>query len=127
VIVTDVRCIELITRLTGHNFAPPYQVIGLEERGEVVAAMAFVQWTGPDVMVSVAALPGHLRRALIKAAGDYVFQQLGCCRATLITESKTALNYGTRLGAENEGRSRNQFGVGKDGYRLAFHRDAWRF
>lgn len=126
-IVTDARAIELIEGLTGNRFAPPYTVIGDETGGEVTAAMAFTTWTGPDVLVSVAARKGRLSRTLIKAAGDYVFRQLDCCRATLITESTRVRDYGIRLGAADEGRCRNQFGIGRDGYRIAFHRDQWRF
>lgn len=109
------------------TIVPPYETIGVEEDGEIVAGMVFNHWTETDIHVSVAAKGGKLHRGLIRAAGRYVFGQLGCCRATLITESKQVFDYGLRLGAADEGLCRNQFGIGRDGYRLAFHRDEWRF
>lgn len=126
-IVYDDRVATFVGKLTGTTFDPPYVGIGIEEDGRVIAGMVFNIWTGPDIHVSVAALKGRLRRSLIRAAGRYVFGQLECCRATLLTESPLVLKYGLRLGAADEGLCRNQFGMGRDGFRLAFHRDDWRF
>lgn len=126
-IVTDSRAALFAEQALGEQLVPPYTVIGAEADGKIDAVMVFNLWTGSDIHVSVAARKGRLQRSLVRAAGHYVFHQLGCCRATLITESRKVHEYGLRLGAEDEGLSRNQFGIGRDGYRLAFHRDEWRF
>lgn len=126
-IVTGAEVARFASIVLKAQIVPPYETIGVEEDGEIVAGMVFNHWTGADIHVSVAALKGKLRRALVKAAGAYVFGKLECERATLITESKQVFDYGLRLGAADEGLCRNQFGKGRDGYRLAFHRDEWRY
>lgn len=126
-IVTGHEVARFAAVLLKAQIVPPYEAIGLEEDGEIVAAMVFNHWTGADIHVSVAARKGKLSRPLVEAAGAYVFGQMQCERATLITESKRVFKFGLRLGAADEGLCRNQFGRGRDGYRLAFHRDEWRY
>ena len=111
----------------GYGLCAPYTAIGWTDAGRVVSAIGFTCWDGDDIRVTVAAEKGRMKRGLFRAGAQYVFRQLGCVRATIITESPEVAEYGMRLGAEPEGISRNQFGIGRDGFRLAFHRDGWRF
>lgn len=126
-IVSDQRAADFIAQKIGYALCAPYQAIGWERDGQVVAAIGFTCWDGDDVRVTVAAEKGRMKRELFRAAARYAFGQMGCVRATIITESPEVADYGERLGAEPEGKSRNQFGIGRDGFRLAFHRDGWRF
>jgi hypothetical protein len=111
----------------GQPLCEPWAAIGWQRSAAVVAAIGFTCWDGDDIRITVASDKGQMNRSLFRAAGVYVFAQIGCVRATIITENPDVADFAQRLGAEPEGMSRNQFGIGRDGYRLAFHRDGWRY
>lgn len=117
----------LIERKIGYPLCAPWVAFGWQSGDQVVAAIGLTCWDGDDIRVTVASEKGRMNRSLFSAAGRYVFDQIKCVRATIITESAAVADFAQRLGAEPEGMSRNQFGIGRDGYRLAFHRDGWRY
>jgi hypothetical protein len=86
-IVTGQPVADFMARTIGTVLFPPFEVIGIERDGDVVAGLAFNCWTGPDIHISAAAKPGCLSRALLRAGRQYVFKIAGCVRATIITES----------------------------------------
>lgn len=122
---------EQVARFVGGQlqrpFCPPYTAIGIERGGEIVAGTVFNQFEGADVHVTVAGKRGAFTRAYIKAVGEYVFQQLGCIRMTIVSEQPEVIDIARRLGAQTEGRIRNHFGPGRDGTLLGILKEDWIF
>ena len=110
----------------GVAIVPPYTALGLERDGKLVAGCVFNVFTGPDIEVTVAAEPGGITRAFVRACGSYVFTQLGCERVTITTEHPLVINLAHRLNAQTEGTKRNQFGKGRDGTVLGLLREDWK-
>lgn len=124
-IVTGSEVAEFVTILTGQRFVPPFVAIGREVDGQIVAGIVFNCWTGFDIELSVAALPGGLSRALLRRAATYVFREAGCIRASFTTESQEVVDLALRLGAQTEGRKRHLYGPGRDGVILGILREDW--
>jgi hypothetical protein len=110
----------------GAAIVPPYTAIGLQRAGRIVAGCVFNVYTGPDVQVTVAAEPGAITRAFVRACGQYVFGQLACERATIETQSAAVAGLATRLGGLPEGLKRNAFGPGLHAYIVGVLRDDWK-
>ena len=110
----------------GAAIVPPFTALGLERGGELVAGCIFNVFTGPDIEVTVAALPGGITRAFVRACGRYVFAQLGCERVTFTTEHPNVVNLAHRLNAQTEGRKRNQFGKDRHGVVLGLLKEDWK-
>lgn len=94
----------------GVKFHPPFTAIAQVEGGRIIAGYVFNVWTEHDVEVSLAA--DRLSATLMRAAFQYVVNQLGCRRATFRTradniQAQRALD---RLGARLEGRQTAYFG-----------------
>lgn len=98
----------------GMTFKPPYSTLASFRDGRIEAACVFQSWTDNDIEVSVAA--DHVPLALVRAAGRYVFGQLGCSRATFRTHERNmrAQQALARLGALYEGRLRRYYTDGGD-------------
>lgn len=109
----------------GFGLCPPYQAIGIERDGEIVAGVVLNHFEGADVHASVA---GHgWTRDFLRRFGSYVFDQLGCERITAITADEQVAAFGVRLGGQFEGRLRSHFGPGHDGIIVGILREEWRY
>jgi RimJ/RimL family protein N-acetyltransferase len=127
VIVTDgPRVAAFVGTRCGTAIVPPFTALGWERDGDLVAGCIFNVYTGPDIEVTVAAEPGGITRAFIRACGHYVFTQLGCERVTFTTEQPNVINLAHRLAAQTEGRKRHQYGKGRDGIVLGLLREDWK-
>lgn len=125
--VTDERVALFVGERVGSIVYPPFTAIGIERGGEVTAGAVFNCFTGADIQVTVAALPGAITRSFVRACGRYVFDQLGCERATFVTEQPLVIDLAERLFAQTEGRMRNHFGKGRDGILLGILKSDWKF
>lgn len=113
--------------MTGQHLSPPYVAIGrADAEGQIVAGIVFNCWTGRDIELTVAALPGGITRSLLRRAAAYVFHEAGCDRASFTTESQEVVDLALRLGAQTEGRKRHLFGLGRDGVILGILREDWK-
>ncbi|ARM14168.1 MULTISPECIES: GNAT family N-acetyltransferase [Rhizobium] len=94
----------------GVAFHPPFTAIAQVQGGRIIAGYVFNVWTQHDVEVSLAA--DRLSKTLMRAAFQYVVDQLGCRRATFRTRADNfpAQRALKRLGARLEGRQRDYFG-----------------
>lgn len=85
----------------------PFTAIGLERDGELIAGTVYNHYTGANVMMSFAAIPGRrwLTRSYLRAMFRYPFAQLGVRRVTGFVASKNAdsLRFSRHLGAREEG------------------------
>jgi hypothetical protein len=97
----------------GFGLCPPFTTMGIERDGKVVAGVIFSQFEGCDVHITVAGK--GWTRGFLEQVGDYVFGQLGCIRATLITEQPHVVGLAIRLGGQVEGCMRDHFGEGRNG------------
>ncbi len=113
-IVVGAAVAAFVTERTGYQFRGPHATIGYERAGKIVAGLVFTNWSGADIEITGAG--DVLPRALLRAAAGYVFDQLGCIRATFKTprDHTRAIRADKRLGARFEGRQRNFFGPGRD-------------
>lgn len=125
-IVTDERVAKFVEERCKTTIWPPYTAIGNDHNGSIVAGAIFNIYTGPSIEVTVAALPGGITRGFIRACGRYAFDQLGCERVTFTTESPEVINLAQRLNAQPEGRLRNQFGKGRDGFVLGILKEDFK-
>lgn len=124
-IVTDDRVARFVAHGLGFALCPPYTCVGLEREGEVVAGVLFNCFEGASVHVT--AYGHHWTPSIMKAIGRYVYQQLGCERMTLTTESRWVAFLACKLGGQVEGRLRSQFGKGRDGIIVGILRDEYRY
>lgn len=125
-IIVGQPVVEFVARLTGQRFVPPLSAIGRQRGDEIVAGIIFNCWTGPDIELTVAALPGGISRELLRRAARYVFEEAGCIRASFTTESQEVVDLALRLSAQTEGRKRHLFGPGRDGVILGILREDWK-
>lgn len=125
IIVTDHRVAELVTRLTGKVFAPPFTCAGIEKDGEVIGGVIFNCYEETDIHVSIAGK--GWTRGFLSDVGNYVFRQLRCNRITCITEDAKVVRIAERLGGELEGCLRDHFGKGRDGFLVGILEKDYRF
>lgn len=85
----------------------PYTAIGLKRAGEIIAATIYNYYSGSNVAMSFAAIPGRrwLTRAYLHAIFRYPFVQLGVRRVTGFVAAKNSdsLRFAHHLGAKLEG------------------------
>jgi len=124
-IVADERVSRFVSESLGMGLCPPYSVVGIEKDGQVIAGVLINHFEGSDCHVSVAGT--GWTRAFLVAVGQYVFEQLGCLRCTIITEQEKVVDLGMRLGGEIEGRLRSHFGEGRDGLIVGILRKDYRY
>jgi RimJ/RimL family protein N-acetyltransferase len=83
-----------------------YTALGLEKRGELVAGVVYDKYSGTDVSMHVAAVPGSrwMTRGFLASAFQYPFWQLGCKRVSATVEStnEAALKLNRHLGFQYE-------------------------
>lgn len=124
-IVTDERVARFVSEKTAKAFCPPYTVVGWEEEGKITCGFLFNVFEGSDCHVSVAG--NKFPRALMKAIGDYAFNQLKLNRCTVITEQEHVLDLCNRVGGVREGILRGHFGEGKDAVIVGVLKSEYRF
>jgi hypothetical protein len=112
VIVSDSRLRPWIEERLHMKMADDAQYIGRIVDGNAVCVVAFSNWCGCDIELSVAADPGSGSRLFLSVVFSYVFGQLGCVRCTVKTRASNAdgIHLAERLGFEREGYLRNGFG-----------------
>lgn len=69
-----------------------YSAIGLERDGQILAAVIYNHYTGPNVMTSIAGAPGRrwLTRDYLRAIFRYPFVQLEVRRITALVATRNA-------------------------------------
>lgn len=88
-----------------------YEAIGLERYGEPIASTVYHDYTGSNVLMSFAAIPGKrwLTREYLSAIFLYPFVTLNVRRVTGIIAARNyeSLKFATRLGAKLDGIMKN--------------------
>ena len=92
--------------------------MGLERDGELQAVAVYNFYTGTDIAMHIAAVPGRrwMTRESVRVAFRYPFVQLGCRRVTGYIASKNAdsLRLAQHLGFVREGLKREAAEDGDD-------------
>ena len=99
------------------RFLPDAKGVALEEDGELIAGVAFENWTGSNIFMHVAVNAGVvLTRARIKVAFAYPFLQLKCRRITGLVraDNMKSQQFAEHLGFKQEGRLRHAANDGTD-------------
>lgn len=123
VIVADERVARFVGERVGCVIYPPFTTLGIERDGAVIAGAVFNCYDGPNVHITVAGKGWS--RTFLELVGQYVFDQLGCCRCTFITEQDCVARLAERLGGKAEGVMRDCFGPGRDGTIIGVLRKEW--
>lgn len=81
------------------------QFLGRTRDGELVAVVAFANYTGDDVEIYTAAMPAGLSRQLLSAVFTYIWKQLGCtrCSSRVRVDNAQAIVLNERIGFRKEG------------------------
>lgn len=109
----------------GFSPCPPYTTMAIEREGELVAGLIFSCFEGADVQIT--AYGKGWTRGFMEEVGRYVYDTLGCCRMSFITEQPEVLAYALRLGGQIEGKMRSHFGPGRDGWIVGVLREEWPY
>lgn len=96
----------------GFEFHPPCVTIGIAKDGELIGAVVFNNYTGPDIEASVMGEPRAFTPTVIRTCFRYAFQTSGCVRATLRTRKKNrkARELIERMGFRQEGCLKRYYG-----------------
>ena len=114
-----------VSEAIGFGLCPPFVAIGIKRDGAIVAGVILNCFEGHDVHVTAA---GHgWTRGYLRALGEYIFDGLGCLRATITTEQDHVAVLANKLGAQEEGRLRDHFGKDRDGIVMGVLKDEYRF
>jgi RimJ/RimL family protein N-acetyltransferase len=97
----------------------------VERGGEIIGGVVLNHFERTDVHFTVAGT--GWTREFLEAIGEYVFNQLGCLRATMITEQPAVVKLGLKLGGSVEGCLRNHFGQHRDGVIVGILREDYRY
>ena len=124
-IVTDDRVVEFVARETGLGLCPPYTCVGYERDGEIIVGAVFNCFHYPDIHMTAAGT--EWPRAFLRALGDYCFRQLECERVTFVTEQEHVVRLLERVGGQAEGRLRNRYGPGRDGWIIGVLASEYRY
>ena len=107
------------------------EAIGLERDGELSAVVVFNLFSGADIAMHIAAVPGRrwMTREFLRAAFRYPFWQLGCRRVTgyVPASNADALRFDLHLGFVQEGRMREALPDGEDVIVLGMLRNECRW
>lgn len=124
-IVSDERVARFVSDGLCFPLCPPYVAIGIERDGMIRAGVVLNVFEGHDVHVS--AVGTGWTREFFRELGLYIFEQLGCLRATMITEWPNVVPYVERLGGRREGLLRNHFGPNRDGILMGVLKEEYQF
>lgn len=109
----------------GFGLCPPYIALGTEVDGRIVNGVIFNHYEGSDIHVS--AYGSRWRRQIMEAIGVYVFDMLGCARATIVTQFEAVARLAEKLGGVREGVMRDHYGKGIPGILIGVLRDEYRY
>jgi RimJ/RimL family protein N-acetyltransferase len=105
--------------------------LGLERDGELVAGVLFEGYTGPNIWMHVAAVPGRkwLNREYLRYCFHYPFNEIGCNRVSGWVEASNAdaRRFDEHLGFVEEARLKGAATDGGDVILYVMWRDACRF
>lgn len=107
------RCAAFASALIPHvtSWGEWYQALGLERDGELVAAVIFNLYSGADIAMHVAAVPGRrwMTRSFLRAVFHYVFVKCGCRRVSGWVPAKNleAQRFDEHIGFKREGLMRH--------------------
>lgn len=94
------------------------EAIGLEKDGELLAVVVYNLFSGADIAMHIAAVPGRrwMTRDFLRVAFRYPFVQLKCRRVTgyVPASNADALRFDLHLGFVQEGRMREALPNGED-------------
>lgn len=124
-IVADGRVAEFCADQLGVLFYPPFQCLGIERDGRIIAGVIFNVFEANDVHVSAAGT--RWTREFLAACGHHVFETLGKGRMTMITESPKVARFAVRLGGQIEGLMRDHYGKGRDALVVGILKDEYRY
>lgn len=124
-IITDLRVADYVAERCGTVIQRPFTALGVEVDGKIVIGAVFNGFNGHSIELTMAGDPRGFTRAFLRRLGRYVFEELGCLRASFTTEQDHVVNLIHRLGGQTEGRKRNHFGRGRDGIILGILREDW--
>lgn len=124
-IVSDERVARFVSEEIGFGLCPPYSVVGIERGGTIVAGVLVNQFEGSNCHITASGT--GWTRAFLEAVGAYVFDQLGCIRATITTEQPKVVSLAVRLGGQVEGCLRNHFGPGRNGTIIGILKEEYRY
>lgn len=116
-------------RKLGVQIAPPYTVIGAQDRDGVLrAGFLFNDWNGSNIELTVVS-ERALSKGIFRALAHYVWDQLGAQRCTIRTrEGNTlVLQMAERIGWAWEGVQRRYYPDGESAVILGMLRDECRW
>lgn len=114
------RCAEWARQRIPHveSWGEWCEAIGLEEDGELLAVVVYNLYSGADIAMHIAAVPGRrwMTREFLRVAFRYPFVQLGCRRVSgyVPASNADALRFDLHLGFVREGLMREALVTGED-------------
>lgn len=123
--MADERVTRFVSEKINRGLCPPFQVLGIERDGEIIAGVIFNCFEGKDVHVTIAG--SGWTKGFLADVGDYVFRQMKCARMTAITEQPKVVKFGERLGGQVEGLMRDHFGKGRDAFVIGILASEYKF
>lgn len=113
------------------NVVSDMKGLGLERDGELVAGVLYENWSGPNVWMHVAAVPGSrwLNREFLRYCFHYPFMELGCSRVSGYVEAsnEAARRFDEHLGFKPEAVLKGAATDGGDVILYVMWRDECRF
>lgn len=114
------RCAEWARQRIAHvpSWGEWCEAIGLEDDGELLAVVVYNLYSGADIAMHIAAVPGRrwMTRQFLRAAFRYPFIQLGCRRVSgfVPVTNLDAQRFDEHLGFRREGLMREALPNGED-------------
>lgn len=114
------RCAEWARQRIAHvpSWGEWCEAIGLEDDGELLAVVVYNLYSGADIAMHIAAVPGRrwMTREFLRVAFRYPFVQLGCRRVSgyVPASNADALRFDLHLGFVREGVMREALENGED-------------
>lgn len=114
------RCAEWARQRIAHvpSWGEWCEAIGLEDDGELLAVVVYNLYSGADIAMHIAAVPGRrwMTREFLRVAFRYPFVQLGCRRVSGFVPASNfdALRFDLHLGFVREGLMREALENGED-------------
>lgn len=124
-IVTDERVAVFVAKTCGVRIVPPFEAVGIDRQGHIVAGVVFNHFTGADVHVTAAGR--GWTKGFLSDVGQYAFGKLKCERMTFVTEQASVVRLAEKLGGQIEGLMRNHFGKDRPGFVVGVLKDDYKW